>query len=74
MTPEPKPVLVPHEVPCQYHVTPAGGLPERVSVLSPQVFADDVGFPGAAGFGFTITATLPQVVDQQSEVLFLALM
>jgi hypothetical protein len=50
-------VLVPVAfVPCQYHVSPAGGVPVAVNVFAPQ-FADTVGVGGAVGFAFTVTAT-----------------
>jgi hypothetical protein len=51
-------VLVPVAfVPCQYHVSPPGGVPVAVNVLVPQAFADTVGVGGAVGFALTVTAT-----------------
>ena len=51
-------MLVPvASVPCQYHVSPAGGVPVAVNVFSPHEFADTVGVGGAVGFGVTVTTT-----------------
>jgi hypothetical protein len=36
-------------VPCQYHVTPEGGLPLKEIVLEPQVFEETIGVGGAVG-------------------------
>jgi hypothetical protein len=50
-------VLVPVAlVPCQYHVSPEGGVPLAVNVFDPQEFADTVGVGGAVGPGVTVTA------------------
>ena len=51
-------VLVPVAfVPCQYQVSPAGGVPVAVSDFGPHEFADIVGVGGAVGFGVTVTTT-----------------
>jgi hypothetical protein len=51
-------VLVPVAVvPCQYHVSPAGGVPVAVNVFGPHEFADTVGVGGAVGLGVTVTTT-----------------
>jgi hypothetical protein len=42
-------ILVPVAVVCQYHVTPAPGLPLKDKVFGPQAFADITGTGGAAG-------------------------
>ena len=66
-------VLVPELfVPCQYQVTPLGGVP-LVRVLSPQVFVLTVGVDGWAGIGLTFTIT-PADAPQHNEVLCLDLM
>ena len=55
---DPKVVLVPQVVPCQCQVTPAGGEPDRVNVLTPHSFVDAVGPPGLA---ITVTSIVPIV-------------
>ena len=69
--PDPKLVLVPHAVPCQYHVSPEGGVPERVIVTLPLCGELLVGVPGFdGGVQFTVTLTLPQLEDQQPAEFF----
>ena len=47
VAPEPKVVDVPFEVvPCQYHVTPEGGVPVLVNVTISHCGESLVGFPG----------------------------
>jgi hypothetical protein len=51
-------VLVPVAVvPCQYQVSPAGGVPVAVNVFDPQEFAETVGVGGAVGLALTVTTT-----------------
>jgi hypothetical protein len=65
-------VLVPLEdLPCQYQVTPEGGVP-LVSVLFPQLFVETEGVEGVPGLGFTVTLTPLELLQQPVEV-FLAL-
>ena len=65
-------VLVPKLlVPCQYQVTPLGGVP-LVRVLSPQVFVLTEGVEGWTGMGLTVTLT-PLIVLQHDDALLLAL-
>ena len=59
------PLLV---LPCQYQVTPEGGLP-RVSVLLPQVFVVTDGVDGVDGTVLTVTKTLRCVPQQPPEDL-----
>ena len=65
-------VLVPIGVVCQYHVSPAGGVPllVRVTPTSAHCGELDVGSSGSAGNGLTTTAKLPAPLLQQSVVLF----
>ena len=65
-------VLVPVGVVCQYHIIPAGGVPLLVNVTPASAHCGelDVGLPGLAGNGFTITAKLPAAPLQQSVELF----
>jgi hypothetical protein len=65
-------VLVPVGVVCQYHVSPAGGVPLLVNVTPASAHCGelDVGFTGSAGNGLTTTAKLPTPLLQQSVVLF----
>ena len=49
VVPEPKSVLVPQEVPCQYHVSPAGGVPVRVIVTAPHCGELLIGSGGVIG-------------------------
>jgi hypothetical protein len=64
-------VLVPVElVPCQYQVTPPGGVP-RVSLVLPQLFCTE-GVEGVEGAALMLTDT-ERLLLQQPEELFLAL-
>ena len=58
-------------VPCQYHVTPPGGV-LLVRVLLPQVFVLTVGVDGWFGMGLTVTLTSLTVL-QHWDVLLRAL-
>ena len=60
-------MLVPVGVVCQYHVTPAGGVPLLVNVTPASAHCGEleVGLPGLAGNGLTITAKLPAPLLQQ---------
>jgi hypothetical protein len=65
-------VLLPEEfVPCQYQVTPDGGV-GRVKVFEPQVLLETDGVAGFDGAPFIVTLTLADEL-QQPDVLFLAL-
>ena len=68
-------VLVPVGVVCQYQVIPAAGVPFLVNVTPTSEHCGelDVGLPGLAGNGFTVTGKLPVPLLQQSVVLFLDL-
>jgi hypothetical protein len=66
-------VAVPPALVSQYQVSPAAGVPERVSVTPASAHCGEllVGLPGFDGFAFTVTARLPVPVLQQLVVLFL---
>lgn len=65
-------VLVPEAfVPCQYQVTPVGGLP-RVIVFAPHEFVDTVGVAGVAGGVDTVTEKAEEALLQHKDVLFRA--
>ena len=67
-------MLVPPELlPCQYQVTPDGGV-ERVKVFAPHVLPETVGTAGLEGTGFTVTYTLVNALLQQPVLLFFARM
>lgn len=57
-------MLVPQEVPCQYHVSPAEGVIVFNVVDAQAGLLAGVGAGGSAGNVFTVTATLPQLADQ----------
>jgi hypothetical protein len=65
-------LLIVELVPCQYQVTPDGGV-ERVKVFAPHVLLETVGLDGTAGTGLTVTYTLASVL-QQPVLVFLARM
>ena len=70
VVPEPKSVLVPQEVPCQYQVSPAGGVPVRVIVTAPHCGELLIGSGGVFGDApATVTNIVPQLEDQQLPVL-----
>ena len=74
VVPEPKSVLVPQEVPCQYQVSPEGGVPLRVIVTAPHCGELLIGSGGVIGAGpATVTKTFPQLEDQQLPLLLYAL-
>jgi hypothetical protein len=54
-------------VPCQYHVTPDGGVPDRVIVTEVHCGELLVGAEGVFGFEDTVTVILPLVVLQHPE-------
>lgn len=64
-------VLVPFaSVPCQYQVTPVGGVP-RVIVFAPQVFVETVGEPGCDGFvAMVTTIEAPNSLQHCVELLY----
>ena len=62
--PEPSAMLVPQVAPCQYQVTPAGGVPVRMMVTSSHCGELLVGVAGSVGILVTVTFMLPQFGDQ----------
>ena len=64
-------VVVPVAAVCQYQVSPAGGVPARVSVTPGLIHCGEllVGFPGSAGGEVTVASTLVRLLEQVAGIL-----
>ena len=59
--------LVPDALVCQYHVSPAGGVPLLVKVTPASAHCGEleVGLPGSAGNGFTVISIAVDTLSAQ---------